>query len=219
MFSLRAFTTVPLAVAAITTCLPFTSSAQVNEPIRPVVADVRGVWARFKEDPAIASVIGVSAVNLPTRGLGVGLGVHWYPLRRATVALGLGGEMLIARDRRTLETGSDDDAPGPTVTTRMTAISPQLSLNFGRADGWSYISGGIGWAGFTAERDDQPLGDPDGRARATNYGGGARWFTKEHLAVSVDLRFYTIAEQPAATNRPAFPRMRLMVISAGVGFR
>jgi outer membrane protein with beta-barrel domain len=219
MFSLRRLRTVPLAAVAMTACLPSTAAAQVDEPIRRFAADARGVWARFKEDPAVASALGVSAANLPTRGLGVVLGAHWYPLRRGAVALGLGGELLVARDRRTLEPVSDGDPAGPTVTSRMTSITPQLSLNFGRADGWSYVSGGIGWAGFTAERDDLPLGDPDGRARATNYGGGARWFTKEHLALSVDLRFYAIGEQPAATNRPAFPRMRLMVISVGVGFR
>jgi hypothetical protein len=52
-----------------------------------------------------------------------------------------------------------------------------------------------------------------------NYGGGARWFTNRHLAVSVDLRFYSIGEQPAAAGRPAFPKTKIMVISGGIAVR
>ena len=37
---------------------------------------------------------------------------------------------------------------GPTVNARFSALSPQVSLNFGTRDGWSYLSGGIGWARF-----------------------------------------------------------------------
>ena len=206
--------------------VPGTASAQVNEPLSGFVVDARGVWARFTEDPVIASILGVTPVNLPTRGFGIAVGAHWYPLRLRGVTVGLGGEIVTARDTRTLEVEEDaedgsDPEPGapPSVTTRMTSASPQLSLNFGRENGWSYISGGIGVASFTSELVDQPLGDAPGRARAINYGGGARWFTKKHLAVSVDLRFYIINEQPPAIARPAFPRMRLMVISAGVAFR
>jgi hypothetical protein len=99
------------------------------------------------------------------------------------------------------------------------SASPQLSLNFGRENGWSYISGGVGVAGFTSEVVERPLADATARPRAINYGGGARWFTKKHLAVSVDLRFYAIDAQPPEIARPAFPAMRLMVISAGVAFR
>lgn len=212
--------------AFLVACVPGAAGAQINEPLSGFVVDVRGVWARFKEDPALASLIGVAPVNLPTRGLGIGVGAHWYPLRLRGVTLGVGAEFMTARGSRTLEVEeTDEEDPDvvavvrPTVSTRMTAVSPQLSLNFGRENGWSYISGGIGLAGFTAEDVDHAFGDPAGRARAFHYGGGARWFTKKHLAVSVDLRFYTINEQPPTLERPAFPRMRLMVISAGVAFR
>jgi Outer membrane protein beta-barrel domain len=193
--------------------------AQVDEPLGGGVADARVVWARFKEDPAIAGAIGVTAANLPTRGLGIVVGAHWYPIGRGPVRLGVGAEWLAARDTRTLEATTTAVTKGPTVTSRMTSLTPQLSLNFGKKDGWSYISGGIGWASFTAERADVAIGDPDGRTRASNYGAGARWFTKKHLAVSIDLRFYAINSQPATPTRPAFPRLRLMVISVGAAFR
>jgi hypothetical protein len=206
-------------VLFIATCSAVPAQAQISGPIEPFVADVRGVWARFKEDPGIAAAVGVTPVNLPTRGLGIVAGAHWYPFRLGGMTLGVGGEFLTARDSRTLDAAAEGEPEGPTVDTRMTAVAPQVSVNFGKRDGWSYISGGIGWGAFTSERADQPVGDADGLVRSTNYGGGARWFIREHLALSVDLRFYAIAEQPAAPSRPAYPSTRLMVISVGASFR
>jgi hypothetical protein len=191
--------------------------AQLREPIGRYVADARMTLARFKEDPGVAAAIGVRPVNLPTRGLGIVVGAHLYPLRGRRVALGIGAEFLSARDRRTLPTAEDEEE-GPTVETRLSSFSPQLSLNFGKRDGWSYISGGIGSALFTAERIDEPVGGGS-RAKTINYGGGARWFTNKHLAVSVDLRFYSIAAQPGTATRPPFPKSRMMVISGGVALR
>lgn len=192
--------------------------AQIQEPIGRYVADARITWARFKQDAGIASAIGVQPVNLPTRGLGLVFGAHWYPLRGARLALGLGGEIMAARDHRTLDPATEDGPEGPTVQTRLSNLSPQLSINFGRKDGWSYVSGGIGSASFTAERQDAPAGGGS-RARSINYGGGARWFTKKRLAVSVDLRFYSVAAQPSAAGRPAYPKTKMMVISGGIAVR
>jgi hypothetical protein len=191
--------------------------AQLREPIGRYVADARITFVRLKEDPGVAAAIEVQPVNLPTRGLGIVVGAHVYPLRSRRVALGLGAEFLSARDRRTLPT-PDDEEEGPTVETRLSSFNPQLSLNFGKRDGWSYISGGIGSALFTAERVDEAVGDGS-RARTINYGGGARWFTNKHLAVSVDLRFYSIAAQAGSALRPPFPKSRIMVISGGIAFR
>ena len=98
-------------------------------------------------------------------------------------------------------------------------LSPQLSLNFGSRNGWSYLSGGIGFVSFTTEREDDPVADADGRTRSLNYGGGARWFAKEHLAFCFDLRFYRIDPQDATVGRPAYGGRRLMVFSAGVSFK
>ena len=195
-----------------------TSHAQVNERIQPFVADVRLTLARFKADAGIASAIGVTTDNLPTRGLGIVLGAHWYPLRGSKVTLGIGGEFLRAKDTRTLEPVTEGAAEGPTVETRLSSVAPQVSLNFGRKDGWSYISGGIGSASLAAERMDRPVG-AGSRARTINYGGGARWFTNTHLAVSIDLRFYSVAAQPATTTRPGYPQSKMMVISGGIGLR
>ena len=191
--------------------------AQLTRPIGLYVTDARLTYVRLKEDPSVAAAIGVQPINLPTRGLGFVVGAHLYPLRGRRMALGVGAEFLAARDKRTLAS-ADDAERAPTVETRMSSFAPQVSINFGKRDGYSYISGGIGSAKFTAEQIDQPVGEGSG-ARTINYGGGARWFTNKHLAVSVDLRFYSIAAQPATTTRPAYPKVKVMVISGGIAFR
>ena len=74
----------------------------LSEPISPVVFDVRGTLARFKQDPLSAAVLGVQPLDLPTRGLGLVAGAHFYPVRTRKFALGLGGEILLrARASRT----------------------------------------------------------------------------------------------------------------------
>jgi hypothetical protein len=191
-----------------------------EEPIGPFVIDVRGGLARFKQDATAAAALAVEASDLPTRGLGVVLGGHVYPLRTRSFALGLGGEILLrARGSHAIAPATETGPDGSTVVTRMTALSPQVSLNFGKRTGWSYLSGGIGRASFTTELEDSPVGDPESRPMTINYGGGARWFAKKHLAFSLDLRFYAIRPQEATTARPAFPRKTVMMFSAGIGVR
>ena len=105
----------------------------------------------------------------------------------------------------------------------MTVIAPQVSFNFGTREGWSYLSGGYGagrmyelglgdrrWvlspAGSTLVRDD-------GRAAAINYGGGARWFIRDRVAVGLDLRFHRFA---ALGTRPS---TKFVVASVGLSVR
>ena len=206
------------AAAAMSLTTARTSYAQGDERLKPLVADARLTLARFKEDGGIAGAIAVTSDNLPTRGLGFVVGAHWYALRGSKVSLGVGGELLRARDTRTLDPETEDDPEGPTVETSFFSLAPQVSLNFGRRDGWSYISGGIGSAILTAERIDRPVGDGS-RVRTINYGGGARWFTNKHLAVSVDLRFYSVGAQTGTLTRPAYPQSKMMVISGGIALR
>jgi hypothetical protein len=198
--------------------------AQPSQPFGRFVIDARGTLARFKDDPQVASSLDVTTENLPTRGLGAAVGVHWYPIRGRRVSLGVGGELVIARDSRTAEPDEDDEddetaVEAPTVTTRFSSISPQISLNFGKRDGWSYISGGLGRARLSAERDDEPFADSADATQTFHYGGGARWFTGPHLAFSFDLRFYTINASEASGTRPSYPRTKMMVISAGISMR
>lgn len=194
------------------------AAAQIDEPIQGFVADARIPFVRLKEDTGLASAIGVRPVNLPTRALGLAFGAHWYPLRRQSVALGVGGEYVTARAERTLDTTTTGETDATAVETVVSSIAPHVSLNFGKRNGWSYISGGIGSASFTSQRLDAAVGDGS-RTKTIHYGGGARWFTRKRLAVSVDLRFYSIGAQEPGRLRPAFPKARLMVISGGLAVR
>jgi hypothetical protein len=215
--------------ACLLACLPAVASAQVVDPDRQPIgrfaADVRGAWGTLPDDPALAAALDVTEDNLATRALGLVFGAHAYPLRLGQyVALGFGGELLFARGRNTVEVEEGDEAvAGPTVTARFSAVSPQVSLNFGGRDGWSYVSGGFGWSKYSTKVDPVPEGAPTGdeetpRASTINYGGGARWFMKKHLAFSLDLRFYTIRPQETSTRTP-LGRTRLIVLNAGVSFR
>jgi hypothetical protein len=203
--------------------LPLTARAQdvpaEKLPIGRYVVDARLNFPKFKQDVAIATGIGVGVLNLPTRGFGVVAGAHWYPLRIGFMTLGVGGELVRARRSRTLNTGTEAAPVNVTTNTRFATLSPQISFNFGSRDGYSYVSGGIGRANFTAERADSPLPDPESGSKTINYGGGARWFAKKHLAVSVDVRFYAINPQLATALRPGYPRMTLMSMSGGIAIR
>ena len=213
-------TTRALLLLSVALLIPTDTFAQTSEPIGPFAADVRVVMPRFKEDNSVASALGVASTNLPGRGLGLAGGVHWYPVRMGRlVTLGIGGEVLFSGGSKTAEPETEGGPEGPTVKTRFSNVSPQISLNFGTRQGWSYLTGGFGWAGFRTELEASPVRDGDSRPLAINYGGGARWFAKEHLAVSLDLRFYAVGAQDGIIGRPAYPSMTLMVISGGISLK
>ena len=153
---------------------------------------------------------------------GITAGAHWYPIRLRRLTFGVGVEYARAADTRTVmitDEETDEQTEGPTLTTSFTSFSPQLSLNFGRDEGWSYLSAGMGTARITTERVDAPLTDPADRTRALNYGGGARWFNSPRMAFTFDVRFYAISPRPATATVPGYPRAKFMVLSAGVAFR
>jgi hypothetical protein len=126
--------------------------------------------------------------------------------------------MVLARDSSTVdvEEGAEE---GPALTTRLSGFAPQISFNFGRDEGWSYISGGLGAARMTTERSDVVVSGTAARTRMLNYGGGARFFNTPHLAFTFDIRFYAISPREATTSVPAYPRAKFMVLSAGVAFK
>lgn len=194
-----------------------------RQPIRRFAADARLSLPRFKPTAAQADEIDVTLENLPARGFGIGLAAHVYPLRIGRATVGVGGEWMSSRRSRTLEPAVEGGPEGPTVTTRFSTVAPQVSLNFGASEGWSYISGGLGWSTLSVRRDAQATGagtGPDApRLRTINYGAGARWFAQEHVALSIDLRFYRIAAPTPSATAAAIPGTTLMVFGVGVGFK
>lgn len=213
-----------LTIAAALLAATTPARAQEREPLPKIAADAHVTTAKFPRDPSVATALGVTTDNLPGRGLGIAAGVHVYPGRMGRVTLGLGTQLLLTRAGHTLDPATAGGPAGPTVDARFAAFSPQVSLNFGGPDGWSYVSGGLGWATLTIERDTAPAADPDGRMRTLHYGGGARWFAKKHLAFSFDLRFHrypaqTAMTQGTITRRPAYPKGKMLVLSGGISVK
>lgn len=194
--------------------------AQQEDPIAPFVIDVRGAFLSL-DAATSAGAVGLDKALLPSRGLGLDVGAHVYPLRGRVVSLGVGASLLFVRSEKAPEVpeGEEPDPTDPTIRTRIKGFSPQVSLNFGSRRGYSYVSGGIGTmtrAIDTTEGAILNVVTGDTRARTLNYGGGARWFVNSRLAFSFDLRFYRIAAQDATTSSVALPQQRLFAGSVGI---
>src|SRR5580765_5978520 len=129
-----------LSLLFLTFASPAVVAAQETQPedlpIGHYVADVRFEFPKFKQDPGVASSIGVATENQRTRGFRLVAGAHWYPLRLGFMTLGLGGEFSKARRGRTTNTGTETAPVEVAVNTRFSAVSPQISFNFGARDGW-----------------------------------------------------------------------------------
>ena len=194
------------------------SAAQDPPPkIGPYVVDVHGTMPRFPSDNIqLAASRGLDIKELPGAGLGIHTGVHVYVLTWKAVTFGLGGELVAARSHQKAAQFSEA-VVGRATTETFTHVAPQVSFNFGDGDGWSYISGGIGPAKWSIVPDGQAPTAADTEALTTiDYGGGARWFIKKHLAFSLDVRFYAINPSAPLPDRPNGPRKTLLIFGAGV---
>ena len=191
-------------------------------PIPWVVVDLHATVPRFPSDDAqLADSRNMSVAELPGSGLGAQIALQLYPLRTRLVTVGVGGELAIGRARQTPLTGATIAGVTPLRTSeeRITSLSPQLSLNFGNGSGWSYLSVGLGQTTWSLATDDLVDYPPnDDKLKTLNYGGGARWFIKPHVAFSFDVRFYAI-NPGFAYIFPATPRTILLVIGAGVSLK
>ena len=205
-------------------------SAHAQDPppkIGPFVVDFHGTVPRFPKAPALAESRELVAAELPGRGLGLQVGAHLYFLRFRAVTFGFGGEFTASRARKTplAIPPSSTPAGAETVPLRATeekfsAAGTQLSFNFGTGHGWSYISGGIGQSKWSVIPDGRaPFPSDTASLKTINYGGGARWFTKKHVAFSFDVRFYAINPGPPFGLIPGSPRTTMLVIGAGVSVK
>jgi hypothetical protein len=193
--------------------------ADAQEPPPPIprfVVDLHGTFATFPADPNLAASRGLDLSELPGAGLGGDVAVHVYPFKYRAVTFGIGGRVTRSRAQRTQ---TPESALRP-VTERFTYIGPQLSFNFGTGAGWSYISAGIAASKWSVVPDGSTPQPPDQeRLKTIDYGGGARWFAKPHLAFSFDLRFYAINPSSPTLLLPGGPRTTLMVFGAGVSIK
>lgn len=215
-----------LSVVAVLSLLAVPALAQTPaqpavEPLKIVplpwlVVDARGGFASLGRDGTTASGLGVAAEDLPGRIRTAVLGVHVYPFRRGKVKIGFGVERLLGSGSAQKE-DAEGVATGPKIHRRLDSLSGQVSANFGRGRGWSYITVGSGQVKFQSYRDGT---GPDGLNDSTlNYGGGARWFTKTHVAFTVDVRFYLTRPAVPTVNTAARVRQRVLLLSAGISLK
>jgi len=188
--------------------------------IGPFTIDLHGSIPRFPSDnQQLADSRGLLLQELPGRGLGLHASAQVYLLKWKAVTFGVGADFTVAQ--------SHQDPPqitadyfGRAVTERFTHVAPELSFNFGDGDGWSYLSGGIGPSTWSVVPDGEPPQAPDTeRLQTINYGGGARWFIKRHLAFSLDVRFYAINPTTPLPGRPTGPRTTLLSLGAGISLK
>jgi hypothetical protein len=222
-------------------CSGTPAAAQIAAPgpPGPYVVDFRGAIAGLPQDAAIFPTVPIGT-RIPSLGSGVELGAHVYPMSLGPMRLGIGVSAL--RIRGTASPATPDSASasttsttstaatGPDVDATLTTIAPQLSLNFGSAQGWSYISGGVGRAQLTTGTSAFGGGQSgvaataaqsldSGSRTSINVGGGARWFAKAHVALSFDVRVHVVSAGSAEAAAQGAPGMTLLVASVGVGLR
>ena len=212
-------------------------AAQDPEPIGRYIIDLRGSTVSLSQNEELAALRRLRADQLPPRGIALDLGGHFYFFRLGAVTFGVGASILSTAAHRPPEapmpgapaprepapgelTPEDMDPliEGTIVTSRFTAISPQISFNFGHRNGWSYLSGGLGTSRLNVY-PEQPTTPVQRGARTLNYGGGARWFLTPNVALSLDLRFFAISPLEQLGEQPGSPRMTLLAANIGVSVR
>jgi hypothetical protein len=207
-----------LGLCALAICFLHAGAAGAQEapPLPLFVVDLQGTIANFPSDPLLAASRGLTQAELPGRGIGGNLAVHVFPLRIGPVTVGLGGRLTASRAR-----SAPPEATGlRPVTERFTYLGPQLSLNFGTGAGWSYLSGGLAastWSLVSGGGTNLPADEE--RLKTLDYGGGARWFARPHLAFSFDVRFYAVNPGSPTLEFPGSPRTTFMVFGAGISLK
>lgn len=194
--------------------------AQEPPPRIPLVAvDLHLTVPKFPSEQALADSRGdMTLAELPGRGFGLHAAVTLYPLKWRALTFGIGGEVTANRASQTPPEGSTGVRASQE---KFLSVSPQLSFNFGSGSGWSYLSGGLGvsqWSLIPEGRTEPFPSDTEG-LKTLNYGGGARWFAKPHLAFSFDARFYAISPGPPYLGYPGSPRTTLLIIGAGISVK
>jgi hypothetical protein len=218
-----------------------TAEAQAPAPPGPFVVDLRAGGSGLPRDVTYFPPV-PSGTLVPTGGPAIEAGAHVYLISLGPARIGIGASVLRARGRTSPQAASSSSESSattsgarPGVETSFTALAPQLSFNFGSAAGWSYLSAGIGPARARASASSfetaSSLQDGDDRVlfvttvpeqsfepslRDINLGGGARWFTNRHFAISFDVRLHIVSGRSGET--PPL-RTTLAVATAGISLK
>jgi hypothetical protein len=204
-----------------------TSPARPARPARPAIdnripiaaVDARGVFSFLGKDPITATGLFLAPENLPSKAFGLEGGAHIYPVRGRAWALGVGAEAIVVRNSFEPIDPTTKKPTGDVFKRRLRGVSGQLSVNFGHKAGWSYLTAGLGPMSFESYLEKTTL-VPDGlRTTTLNFGGGARWFNFDHLAFTVDMRFYRTKAALATLNTAARSSHSVLVMSAGMSIK
>ena len=192
------------------------AAGQTTSPPGSWVLDIRGTTSAVPIDASFYPPL--TAATVPSRGFGADIGAHVYLFSLGPARVGLGATVMIVRATANVPSATETDSttviPDQRLTLTMRALAPQLSLNFGARDGWSYLSAGLGTGSVASHATDATPGEQkSGSLRSINFGGGARWFITPRLAFSVDLRAHQLAAGDGT------PRVSVFAASAGMSIR
>ncbi len=214
----------------------FAQAGPAPGPPGPYVVDVHGVMSSLPQDSSFFPPAPTSSL-IPTRGMGFDIGGHVYLIGLGPARIGLGASFGRVKGAATVQvptsstpsTGPPPPSTRPDIDTTVRFLTPQLSLNFGSARGWSFVSVGVGQTSVRTGTSPFALSSsataPLTPARTLqtaalqtiNVGGGARWFRTEHLAFSFDVRFHKVAARAKEGVRT--PAMTLITAAAGISLK
>lgn len=204
------------------------AAAQTRERLPWFAVDLHAATVGIPQAEGWVPVVSADTV-LPGRNWGLSAGVSVYPFRAGLFTFGVGASLIAGKgsgESLTVVTGSGATATTritPVVHTGVTNLVPQVSINFGRKFGWSYLSAGLGQSKVTSRADAAGTTPasvmPEAWNSALNFGGGARWFMKPHLGAGFDVRFVKLASRPATATLPSARRTQQWTISAGISIQ
>jgi len=204
-------------------------SAQTSERLPWFAVDVQGAWVGLPSAEGWVPPVPVET-PLPGRGWGLAGGATVYPLKLGIMTLGFGVSMHSGKSTSDALTSTtaigtvETTVPTTTVvTTQITSVLPQVSINFGRKLGWSYLSAGYGRSKVASSSEPfktaPALVMPEAWNGALNFGGGARWFMKPHLGASFDVRFTKLGSRAETEALPAAKRTQMVTLSVGISIQ
>ena len=165
---------------------------------------------------------------LPGRNFGVAGGASVYPLRFSQIAFGAGVGIISGRGTGETIVLSGTGSTATSTVTRvvhsgMISLAPEVSINFGKKLGWSYLSTGYGRSKVTSSADATKTAAqiivPEAWNVALNFGGGARWFMKPHLGAGFDVRWVKLMNRGQTDILPSAKRTQVWNISVGISIQ
>jgi hypothetical protein len=199
------------ALMCLATSTSLAAQGVTPSPPGPFVIDVRAVSLGLPQDAGFYPPL-PEATPVPARGFGADVGAHIYFTQVGPGRLGAGASVFQVRG-----------TAGQPVSITARVLAPQLSINFGTSQGWSYVSGGIGAGSIRGRFEGSAPGSEDERESDTlmtfHVGGGARWFFSRHLAIGFDIRLHRLGQATADDGAPITPAVFLGSVSVGFSIK